>query len=47
MLVSALVQKVLKLRDSQHYEYPQGVDLLFVSPEGELFAIPRGVRQEG
>jgi len=28
-------------RDRQCYEYPQGIDLIFVSGEGELYAIPR------
>jgi alpha-D-ribose 1-methylphosphonate 5-triphosphate synthase subunit PhnH len=28
-------------RDRQCYEYPQGIDLIFVSDAGELYAIPR------
>ena len=35
------VKDALALRDAQNYEYPQGIDLLFISGEGELFAIPR------
>ncbi len=36
-----LVQTALDLRDEQYYEYPQGIDLIFVSGNGDLFAIPR------
>ena len=36
----------IALRDAQNYEYPQGVDLIFVSGFGELFAIPRLTRVE-
>lgn len=39
--VSELVRDALRLRDEQCYEYPQGIDLLFVTVSGELFAIPR------
>lgn len=42
--VSALVRNILWLRDQQYYEYPQGVDLLFVNRQGVLFAIPRLVK---
>ena len=38
------VKDAITLRDAQCYEYPQGVDLLFVSGDGELFAIPRSTR---
>ncbi len=37
----ALVQTALDLRDEQYYEYPQGIDLIFVAENGDLFAIPR------
>ena len=33
--------EAMELRDVQHYEYPQGVDMVFVTDYGELFAIPR------
>jgi len=39
--VSKTVTNALRLRDEQHYEYPQGIDLLFVSGEGEMSAFPR------
>ncbi|MCL2807985.1 MAG: phosphonate C-P lyase system protein PhnH [Coriobacteriia bacterium] len=42
---SPALKQALILRDAQHYEYPQGIDLLFVSGKGELYAIPRLVRQ--
>lgn len=34
-------------RDSLEYEYPTGIDLYFVTPQGELMAIPRKVSMEG
>lgn len=36
-----LVETALELRDGQCYEYPQGIDFIFVSGDGGLFAIPR------
>jgi alpha-D-ribose 1-methylphosphonate 5-triphosphate synthase subunit PhnH len=41
-----IVKYAVALRDAQHYEYPQGIDMLFVSENGELFAIPRLTRME-
>jgi alpha-D-ribose 1-methylphosphonate 5-triphosphate synthase subunit PhnH len=38
------VEEAIALRDAQHYEYPQGIDIIFVSNNGELFAIPRLVK---
>lgn len=38
---SGAVKDLIALRDVQNYEYPQGIDLIFISSEGELFAIPR------
>jgi alpha-D-ribose 1-methylphosphonate 5-triphosphate synthase subunit PhnH len=35
------VKEAVALRDAQNYEYPQGIDLIFASSSGELFAIPR------
>ena len=43
---STTVKNAIKLRDAQHYEYPQGIDLLFVTSSGDLFAIPRLTRME-
>ena len=43
---SQIVKNTLALRDAQNYEYPQGIDLIFISDEGELFAIPRLVKME-
>ena len=39
--VSQITQDAIELRDAQEYEYPQGIDLMFISSDGELFAIPR------
>lgn len=44
--VSDLVQRALQLREAQCYEYPQGIDFVFITGGGELFAIPRLVRWE-
>jgi len=35
------VKDAIDLRDVQDYEYPQGIDMVFVSSNGDLFAIPR------
>ncbi|MGN0620378.1 MAG: phosphonate C-P lyase system protein PhnH [Porcipelethomonas sp.] len=35
----------LELRDAQNYEYPQGVDLIFVSDSGDITAVPRLVKR--
>ena len=43
---SPTVQTALRLRDAQYYEYPQGVDFIFVTVGGALFAIPRQVLWE-
>ena len=41
------VKDAVSLRDAQNYEYPQGIDLIFISSIGELLAIPRLVMQMG
>ena len=38
------VKDAIIIRDEQHYEYPRGIDLIFISSNGELFAIPRLVK---
>ena len=40
-----VVKDAVAMRDAQQYEYPQGIDLLFISGAGELFAIPRLVAE--
>jgi len=44
--VSQTVKDAIIIRDLQHYEYPQGIDLIFISGAGELVAIPRLTRME-
>jgi alpha-D-ribose 1-methylphosphonate 5-triphosphate synthase subunit PhnH len=44
--VTRTVKYAVTLRDARNYEYPQGIDMLFVSNNGELFAIPRLTRME-
>lgn len=34
-------------RDRMAYEYPTGIDLYFVTPEGDLMALPRKVKMKG
>ncbi|MDR1579768.1 MAG: phosphonate C-P lyase system protein PhnH [Synergistaceae bacterium] len=41
-----MVKYAVMLRDAQHYEYPRGIDLLFLSDNGEMFAVPRLTRTE-
>jgi len=41
VMVTQTVKDAMTIRDAQNYEYPQGIDLLFISGAGELFAIPR------
>jgi len=43
---SQTVKDAIELRDAQNYEYPQGIDLLFISHAGEMFAVPRLTRME-
>jgi alpha-D-ribose 1-methylphosphonate 5-triphosphate synthase subunit PhnH len=37
----------LEARDRMEYEYPMGIDLIFVTPAGDLMAIPRKITMEG
>jgi alpha-D-ribose 1-methylphosphonate 5-triphosphate synthase subunit PhnH len=38
------VKDAIALRDAQNYEYPEGIDLIFISEKGGLFAVPRLVK---
>ena len=42
--VSQNVKRAIILRDSLNFVYPQGVDMIFISSLGDLFAIPRFIR---
>lgn len=44
-LPPAVIQAV-KLRNAQEYEYPQGIDFIFLLPESQLLCIPRLIRME-
>jgi alpha-D-ribose 1-methylphosphonate 5-triphosphate synthase subunit PhnH len=46
VLTSKTVQDALALRDAQCYEYPQGIDFIFLSSDGCLFAVPRLISWE-
>ena len=40
------VDEAVELRDAQAYEYPQGIDFLFLTAAGGLFGIPRLVKKQ-
>ncbi len=40
------IMQAIGLRDAQEYEYPQGIDYIFLLPESKLLCIPRLVRME-
>ncbi|MCL1885687.1 MAG: phosphonate C-P lyase system protein PhnH [Dehalococcoidia bacterium] len=44
--MTQVVKDALAFRDMQNYEYPQGIDLLFISDDGGLFSIPRLIQME-
>lgn len=44
--VFPLVTRAVQLRDAMEFEYPLGMDFLFASPDGDLFAIPRLARRK-
>lgn len=41
LATSPVVLAALEYRDAQFYEYPQGIDLVFVSGNGNILAVPR------
>lgn len=41
------IKKWMEIRNAQEFEYPLGVDMYFVTPKGEIMAIPRKVKMEG
>ncbi len=44
--VPDVVDYAMELRQSQEYEYPQGIDMIFTTDGGELFCIPRLVMKK-
>lgn len=44
---SEMVSDAINIRDKQQYEYPCGIDFIFISEDGELFAVPRLIRKAG
>lgn len=44
--VPETAELAMELRDEQAYEYPQGVDMIFVNDCGDIFCIPRLVMKE-
>ncbi len=47
LVADPLVIDAVKLRDEMGFEYPQGIDLIFVDGRNHLFAIPRLAKKEG
>lgn len=47
LTVPEVVKTALRLRDEQVYEYPQGVDFIFVTEDERILCIPRLVLREG
>lgn len=43
---NSIVDQAITWRDAMYFEYPQGVDFMFVDQEGAFFAIPRLVKKE-
>lgn len=39
--VPEIAERAMELRKQQEYEYPQGVDMIFITDDGEMFCIPR------
>lgn len=46
VMATEIVKNAIAERDAQNYEYPQGIDLIFVSDDGDVLAIPRLTRVE-
>ena len=44
--VTQTVKDAIALRDARDCEYPQGIDLIFISGAGDMFAVPRSIRTE-
>lgn len=44
ILSTQTVKDAIVMRDAQCYEYPRGIDLLFVSGDGDMYAIPKQTR---
>lgn len=43
---SGTVREAVRLRDGRGMEYPQGLDFVFLEPDGHVFALPRLVKEE-
>lgn len=41
MMTSSVVKKAIEIRNNQFFEYPCGIDFIFVCDNGDLFSIPR------
>lgn len=39
--LSDTISEAIQIRDEQMYEYPEGIDMVFVSSDGEILCVPR------
>ena len=46
MDVPLMVTEILKKRDAMEYEYPRGIDLIFMTPTSRVFCLPRLISWE-
>ncbi len=44
--ITSYIDEVISARDSLFYEYPTGIDLIFVCKNGDIMAIPRKTKIE-
>ena len=43
---SPLVSRCLQIRDNIFFEYPEGIDFIFIDENYDMFAVPRLLRKE-
>lgn len=43
---SSIVSEILGLRDEQYFEFPMGIDFIFISDKSNVFCIPRSICKE-
>lgn len=46
VMITDTMSQAVRIRDEQEYEYPQGIDYIFVTGEGMLTCIPRLVMRK-
>ena len=46
LTTSSLVDIALQIRDNRFFEYPEGIDFIFIDEDYNLFCIPRLAKKE-